>query len=290
MADGARTVPVHWRFEMARKAFTLVELLVIIAIMGAMATVSVLSIRSGQGAARMKGASRDIFATVRQARSVALVTQQPAIITYSETEVDGEKCARVEINSAKLVSTKGVVKAETLAGDVVYVGGDGENAEETTKVEFGEDGASVTTTKGGESIEEVLFAPMADEIVKGVRIKVTIGDELLEVQERETTRAAKVSVFSNVDYLLGKFSEAEERKAADAKAKEAEDAGAQDSGGAASAYDLQEKVSVVWEVNGRCEPHRIWVYEDGSDPDKGLCISVDRFGAAKIVSSEDERR
>lgn len=281
---------MHGRFEMARKAFTLVELLVIIAIMGAMATVSVLSIRSGQGAARMKGASRDIFATVRQARSVALVTQQPAIITYSETEVDGEKCARVEINSAKLVSTKGVVKAETLAGDVVYVGGDGESAEETTKVEFGEDGASVTTTKGGESIEEVLFAPMADEIVKGVRIKVTIGDELLEVQEREATRAAKVSVFSNVDYLLGKFSEAEERKAADAKAKEAEDAGAQDSGGAASAYDLQEKVSVVWEVNGRCEPHRIWVYEDGSDPDKGLCISVDRFGAAKIVSSEDERR
>lgn len=281
---------MHGRFEMARKAFTLVELLVIIAIMGAMATVSVLSIRSGQGAARMKGASRDIFATVRQARSVALVTQQPAIITYSETEVDGEKCARVEINSAKLVSTKGVVKAETLTGDVVYVGGDGESAEETTKVEFGEDGASVTTTKGGESIEEVLFAPMADEIVKGVRIKVTIGDELLEVQERETTRAAKVSVFSNVDYLLGKFSEAEERKAADAKAKEAEDAGAQDSGGAASAYDLQEKVSVVWEVNGRCEPHRIWVYEDGSDPDKGLCISVDRFGAAKIVSSEDERR
>ncbi len=281
---------MHGRFEMARKAFTLVELLVIIAIMGAMATVSVLSIRSGQGAARMKGASRDIFATVRQARSVALVTQQPAIITYSETEVDGEKCARVEINSAKLVSTKGVVKAETLAGDVVYVGGDGESAEETTKVEFGEDGASVTTTKGGESIEEVLFAPMADEIVKGVRIKVTIGDELLEVQERETTRAAKVSVFSNVDYLLGKFSEAEERKAADAKAKEAEDAGTQDSGGAASAYDLQEKVSVVWEVNGRCEPHRIWVYEDGSDPDKGLCISVDRFGAAKIVSSEDERR
>lgn len=281
---------MHGRFEMERKAFTLVELLVIIAIMGAMATVSVLSIRSGQGAARMKGASRDIFATVRQARSVALVTQQPAIITYSETEVDGEKCARVEINSAKLVSTKGVVKAETLAGDVVYVGGDGESAEETTKVEFGENGASVTTTKGGESIEEVLFAPMADEIVKGVRIKVTIGDELLEVQERETTRAAKVSVFSNVDYLLGKFSEAEERKAADAKAKEAEDAGAQDSGGAASAYDLQEKVSVVWEVNGRCEPHRIWVYEDGSDPDKGLCISVDRFGAAKIVSSEDERR
>lgn len=281
---------MHGRFEMARKAFTLVELLVIIAIMGAMATVSVLSIRSGQGAARMKGASRDIFATVRQARSVALVTQQPAIITYSETEVDGEKCARVEINSAKLVSTKGVVKAETLTGDVVYVGGDGESAEETTKVEFGEDGASVTTTKGGESIEEVLFAPMADEIVKGVRIKVTIGDELLEVQEREATRAAKVSVFSNVDYLLGKFSEAEERKAADAKAKEAEDAGAQDSGGAASAYDLQEKVSVVWEVNGRCEPHRIWVYEDGSDPDKGLCISVDRFGAAKIVSSEDERR
>lgn len=268
-----------------RRAFTLVELLVIIAIMGAMATVSVLSIRAGQGAARIRGASRDIFATVRQARSIALVTQQPAIITYSETEVDGEKCARVEINSTKLVSTKGVVRAETISGETVYVGGDGEDAT-VEKVEFSEDGTTVTSSTKGQSIEEVLFAPMADEIVKGVRIKVTVGDELLEIKERESKSVAKVSVFSNVDYLLGKFNETKDREAE--KAKEEEESKEEQS--AAVSYGLQERQSIVWEVNGRCEPHRVWIYADGTDPDDGLCINVDRFGAAKIVSAEEERR
>ncbi len=269
-----------------RGGFTLIELLVIIAIMGAMATVSVLSIRAGQGAARMKGASRDIFATIRQARSIALVTQQPAVITYSENEVDGEKCARIEITTAKMLSSRGVVRAQTLSGDTVYVGGDGpdEETDAAAAKDGDKDGAQ---SHKGETVEDILFAPMADEMVKGVRIKVTVGDELLEVKEREAKRTAKISVFSNVDYLLGRFNEANGKSAAQEEAaKETEDA--QSGGG--GAYDLQEKTSVVWEVNGRCEPHRVWIYADGSDPDKGLCISVDRFGAAKILSSEEEMR
>ena len=47
-------------------------------------------------------------------------------------------------------------------------------------------------------------------------------------------------------------------------------------------------VSVVWEVNGRCEPHRVYVYPAGKSPESGLCIKIDRFGAAKVLSFGEE--
>lgn len=52
---------------------------------------------------------------------------------------------------------------------------------------------------------------------------------------------------------------------------------------------MQEPVSIVWEVNGRTEPHQVWIYRDGSTPEKGLSIKVDRFGGAKVLGlGEDD--
>ena len=70
--------------------------------------------------------------------------------------------------------------------------------------------------------------------------------------------------------------------------KAADDAAAaqsQDAASATSSQDsMQETRSVVWEVNGRCTPHKVWIYPEGAQPQNGLCISVDRFGAAKVTS------
>ena len=70
---------------MARRAFTLIELLVIVAIMATMVTVSVVSIRAGQSTARIKGATRNVMAAIRNARSRALVMMQPAIVMLPTT-------------------------------------------------------------------------------------------------------------------------------------------------------------------------------------------------------------
>ena len=50
--------------------------------------------------------------------------------------------------------------------------------------------------------------------------------------------------------------------------------------------DVGEPVSIVWETNGRVEPHRVWIYPDGARPEDGLSIKVDAFGAAKVVSGD----
>ena len=249
-----------------RRGFTLIELLAIIAIMAAMVAVSVASVRSGQVAARTRGAARDIYATIRHARSRALVTQQPAIITYSTETVDGEVCARIRIDGAKILDSTKAVQAFTLDGERVDTGTDGED-----------DG------EGGEAVEDVLFAPIADEVVKGIKIKVLRGGEELEGGEAAEPGRNKISVFSNVDYLLGRFAEREAAKKAETEVEpKAEEV-------ASESDDRQEPVSVVWEVNGRTEPHRVYVYQDGSKPERGLCIKVDRFGAAKVLAAgEDE--
>lgn len=263
-----------------RKAFTLIELLVIIAIMGLMVTVGIVNVRSGQGAARTRGATRDIFAAIRHARSTALVTMQPAVVTYSCVMEDEEPVAKIEIHSARILNSEASAGAvQTLSGEPLQTA-EGQDAAPVTETGTEDDPGSGGE---GETLEEVLFAPISTEIVKGMRLKVVMGDDD-PVFGGEPVKKSKVSVFSNVDYLIGKFKSA--KKTEKEKAKNEAD----DSGGAADNpqldSDLQEEVSVAWETNGRTDPHQVWIYPDGSKPENGLLIKIDRFGGIKVVSGD----
>lgn len=263
-----------------RGGFTLVELLVIVAIICAMAGVGVVSIRAGQGAARVKGATRDIFAAIRHARSQALVSQKPVIITYSTEEVEGETLAKVEMTSAKLFSGEiDRAKVRTLTGEPLAA-----TTRERGRVRAESDAAGDAASgsskgeAGGSLVQDVLFAPIREEVVKGMRLKVVMGDEGLDGVAGG--RKPRLSVFSNVDYLLGKFKESK----ATAKAEEKAEATEKTKGAAVA--ERQEPVSVVWETNGRVDPHQVWVYADGQRPEDGLSIRIDRFGAAKVLSGD----
>jgi len=264
-----------------RRAFTLIEIIVVVAILAIMATAAVVGVRSGQDAARVKGATRDIMAAIRHARSMALVMMQPAIITYS-TERDGDDvCAKITVDGAKLMSSGSSDTVQTLSGEIVHR--DGSKVEDAKKPAVGEDEPKeLLGDSGGDSVEDVLFAPISSEVVRGVRIKVLTGDELAETTQTEQKSANRISVFSNVDYLLGKY---KEKKTEEAKAASEQPADQQASPANGSSED-QEPVSLVWEANGRCDPHRVLVYLDGKNPESGLCINIDRFGAAKVVSDE----
>ena len=257
-----------------RRAFTLLEILVVCAIMGIMVSVGVVSITAGQGAARVRGAARDVFAAIRQARSTALVTMQPAIITYSTSTLDGEPVAKVEISSTKLLGA-GVDRSKLRTVTGYPVDGAGE---ELVHVEKNKEPAPGGEKSEGETLDEILFAPVSDEVFRGMRIKVLVGDDLLESEE--APRKPGISIFSNVDYLLGRYKEA--RKNAEPKERERSEETSSDKQDSSD----QEPVSVVWETNGRVEPHQVYVYPDGKRPEQGLLIRVDRFGAAKVVSGD----
>ena len=55
--------------------------------------------------------------------------------------------------------------------------------------------------------------------------------------------------------------------------------------------DLGEmSASVVYETNGRCDPYIVTIWKDGTDPESGQTISVDRFGKIRVNSDEDDDR
>ena len=273
-----------------RRAFTLIELLVICAILATMVSIGVGSILSGQGTARVKGATRDVYAAIRHARSVALVTGQRVLVNYSNERVDDETCVKIEVVAAKIMNADGnrpepqpyyvmeykELQPKAKAGEkyeLVHIRKPGEGEGEKTEA-----------SGGGETIEEILFSPMDASVIKGMRILVKKGDEAL-TEETDVQTRSRISVFSNVDYLQNRYKEAK----AESKSKaEGEEGKTKDEGavGSGSVNDMEGEVSVVWETNGAVEPHRIWIYPDGKKPEDGLQLNVDSFGAVKVLDGD----
>lgn len=260
---------------MRRRGFTLLELLIIIAILGMVSAVAVVSFSVGMEATRLRGAVRDVFAAMRQARSAALVTQKPAIITFSTDKTADGIVSRFAITSAELQTTHSLMTSagrppRSLDGYRTQ-GGAAEGGE-------GGDG-------GGQSVAEALFEPVAEDVMTGVGIKVVFAGE--DVGEEDASnvdeaRRSSVSTFSNTPFLLGMYAAERERRKSEAAAA-APPAG--DDPGKPPVEAVEEDAHVLWQTNGRphsaCEIH---VYIDGDDWRDGWLIRTDMFGAVEVVT------
>lgn len=246
---------------MMRRAFTLIELLTVVAIIGAMVAVGVVSLGQSRGSTRVFAAVRDMMAMIRRARSVALVTQKPAVIIYSNATVGDEPTIKVEIKGEKLFSSSEPQReVRTLSGELVpapELDGSGE---------------------GGETIEDVLSPEsLSEEVGRGLRVKVLVGDEDLPSATEERARS-RISIYSTVDNV-SRTLEVEETATKAPEAPAADDEGA------------DAPVKAAFAANGTVDPaHRIWIYQDGSTPDKGYCIEVDRFGEPRCRELEGGER
>lgn len=266
---------------MLHKAFTLIEILVVIALIGIVATVSVVSLSAGQGAAKLKGAARDAYAALRQARSIALVSQKPCVITFSTETRNEEAYSKIKITSAKLMNGIDISSAETIYGERISL----EGAEDTTEAE--QSGAS----GDGHSVEDVLFQDVSEDLLAGVRFYINGSGKGGEAESvgAEETRKASISVFSNVDFLLASYKKKTEENAGD---ESAENGGAGESESAAgsivAASADTEPTSFVWQSNGRTSPQKIYVYLDGEKPEQGILIKIDKFGGISLISPEED--
>ena len=232
-----------------RRAFTLIELLLIVAIMSTMVTVGVVGLHASRGATRKFAATRDVMAMVRRARSMALVTQKSVVLSYANAMRDGESCATVEIQAAKLFSSKGGAKrVETLAGEVVR-----------------EAVAAEASEEAGETLEDVLSPQgLPEDLAKGLKLKVIDTTSSLFLPENET-RHSKMSIFSTADHISRTLQAGEAKKDETAAASEVE--------------DLDAPFRVVFSPNGMVSPpHRVWIYREGTPPEDGLVLNIDQFG------------
>ncbi|MBR1586727.1 MAG: prepilin-type N-terminal cleavage/methylation domain-containing protein [Kiritimatiellae bacterium] len=253
--------------------FTLVELLVVVAIIAIMLSTAALSVGSGTASVRMKNAVRSVWQLSGYARTMALLRQHAVVVTYSEVwEGDTFVKSKIEVKAGAEISTPSAGQSSAVARSIF----DPEAEVPTLEDETEEDSA--------ESVVQEGLAERAFEF-PDVRMKVELKGE--EGDYGNEKRKA-VSAFSNVDYLLGRS-----KAAADDKGKEKKTGGTR-SGASASddeeetEQETRDPVSIVFETNGRCEPHRVLVWRDGKGEESATVLEVDRFGAMRNPESEDD--
>lgn len=253
---------------MKRHGFTLVELLVVVAIIAVMLSTAALSVGSGTASVRMKNAVRSVWQLSGYARTMALLRQHAVVVTYSEVwEGDTFIKSQIEVKAGSEMSTPQVEASSTVARSIFDPEAELPTLEESVEEE---DSAENVVQEGLEA--------RAYEF-PDVHVKVELqGEEGISRNGKKKT----VSVFSNVDYLLGRGkTEKEENKTAGMRASDEEDGKKQ---------EMREPVNIVFETNGRCEPHRILVWKDGLDEEAATVLEVDRFGAIKNPEAEDDDR
>ncbi len=259
-----------------RRAFTLIEIIVIVMIIGLMATVSTVSIARGRAAARVKTATRSVLAMVRYARSTALVSRQPSVITYSTEVNDEEPNIRIEIVTADIFKGERITRAWTLSGE---------------EVQLGEVVDTMTVTNASGKVETVDVAAEDEEedenseplIVSGICLKVVMDGEELAETVTEEQKKSTISAWGTASGVIKGY-----RKNRPAKEEEEKTAAAAGKSAAGLDEATKEPVSILWEVNGRTEPHRLFIYREGTLPQNGWCIRVNKYGEAKMLAPGEE--
>jgi len=254
-----------------RRGFTLIELLLVVAILSTMVTVGVAGFNASRASVSTFAAARDVMAVVRRARSVALVTQRPVVVEYSVDKIDDEVCAKIDIHSEKLFKNKSVV-AEVRNLDGEIVSGDGE-----------ETSGDSSDSQSGETLADVLSPKgISTDVTKGLRIRAS-ANELENFFSPDEVKKSKISIYSTADSVKRSYIPSEQPSSS-APAL-APSAGTEEN--SEEEQDEDARFEAVFAANGTVDPpHRIWIYPDGSTPDKGLCITVDRFGEPRCEEVE----
>ena len=275
------------RIENSKGGFTLIELLVIVAIIGIMLGAAVMSVGSGSASAQMKSATRRVLQLSRQARTMALLRQQAAVITYEEI-YDGQSFVggKVSIESKGETGAKpsasGGGQPLTLSGEIPEENGEPIVVSEGGEQELMEKIIDDPRDSAPDKVDASDWDPDSPRSFRGIHLKVELLDDDGSVFGE---RKSRISVFSNVDFLRSQSRAVEAARAAKPGEESSESKDKPDGEGDTS-VSAQEPVSIVYETNGRCQPHRIKVWKDGTDEDSGLTVIVDRFGKTKV---EDER-
>ena len=260
-----------------RRAFTLIELLAIVAIIGTMAVVGIVSLVGGRQAAQIKAATRDVYAAIKNARSRAIVTGNRVIVNFGNEKDGEENVLKVDVESALVMNTS----ADKSGAQDYFV---------TDYKKLGGVSGGMTVSSddsGGETVEEILFSPMGSCVVKGMCLRFQQGEDE-DYGFTEVQRQSGISIYSTADYWIQKYSEAKGAATAKSGAGSAEDATSSETKTTTDLSGTEESGTVVWETNGSVDPHKIWIYPQGLDPSVGMVIAVDRYGGIKIVRDGEE--
>lgn len=271
-----------------RRGFTLIEVLVVVAVVAIMLGGAVIGVVANMNSANTAVGVRRAFQLAKQARKMALLKQKSSMIHIEEV-YDGQEFIgmRFEVSSPndQKDDTPDATNLRNMSGELINdpalkeqiedgATGDDEMDNESEEEGPNEDPLSLIIDDPKESDAEAkgLVLPR-EHSFRGVRVKVVFGGEEDETDE-------PVSVFSTVRAVKNSVWAAKKKRDAEFEAqKNAEEA-------MTPANAPQE---IVYEPNGCCTPYELHIYKDGADELDATIIRVDKFGSVRILDDEDNR-
>lgn len=267
-----------------RAGFTLIEIMIVVAIIGVILAMAVTSVASGRAAARARAAARGVSQMSHYASALALLRQRTVVISFSgntiSVQLSGEGVDKSEVGSPAPPIYQEVNGVEIMPPmDEV----ESDEAEPVER-EKAEQPKGILYTENPLDLEE-LAKDDATRSFEGVVFRVELVDE----QGRELDVQTSTQLRSEADALIAK------RKPAGAAWSNT--SGEIDLGAADDAKKPEvrpeDQGRVIYETNGNCAPYRVKIFavtEDGEEGEELMTVHVSRSGKVTIGDEEDERR
>ena len=274
-----------------RSGFTLIEILIVVAIIGVMLVSAVVNVASGRDAARVKTAARGVAQLSHYANALAVLRQRPAVITYKggtiSVKLSGEGVDTSEVG-ARAMPIYREVNGETTDTPVDDNDGSASDAEESD--DSGGDGkqkeSGIIHTDRVMDLENIAKED-AERTFEGVIFRVEAVDEEGHPLDKFTSTQLKSeaeallkrrgpagTAWSNTsgEIDLGKDKGKDEKKAE---------------------VNPENEGCVIYETNGNCTPYIVHLFaasgEEGNEEGEELMVvHVARSGKVTIGDDDDD--
>lgn len=272
-----------------KRGFTLIEILVVVAIMGLMMAGALVTLASGRSAAHAKEASRGVSQMSHYAAALALLRQRRVVVEYRENTIS-VKISGKPLDLSDLGSPAEPIYREVDGQDIEWNGAaSAENAQEPS--------TDVDSAAGAEKERrgylftrrvldpEELAKENADRAFEDVVFELELlDDDAAPLEEEESARQRNYADTVAQTCVEGASAKTDAQGEPETNVRDARRGGE------------TKPQRVVFETNGNCMPHRVAIREAVRDEDGNLVVrdgpelmtlTVSRSGKV-TVSDEDE--
>ena len=271
-----------------RAGFTLIEILIVVAIICVMLVVAVASVASGRDAARVRAAARGVAQMSHYASALAILRQRSSVITFSgntiTVQLSGEGVDESEVGQPAL-SIYRKVNGEEIGPRTIEQEAPKEHPEgRDSQGEKGGEKKGIVYTERVLDLEE-LAKEDATRSFEGVLFRVELVDENGSELDAQTATQLR----SEADALLSK----RPAGAAWSNTSGEIDLGRSDDDEKKPEVRPEDQGRVIYETNGNCAPYRVKIFaatEDGAEGKELMTVHVSRSGKVTIGDEEDGKR
>ena len=268
--------------------FTLIEILIVVAIIGVMLAVAVVSVASGRDTTRARAAARGVAQMSHYANALAILRQRAAVISFSGNKISVQLSGQGVDTSEIGETTDPIYREVNVDGKTVVTlpSEEMENEEPAAEADAKQEKEAGYLDQGITPDIDDFSKEDAERTFEGVLFRVELVDE--NGQALDATTATQLR--SEANAMVAKRGPA---GAAWSNTSGEIDLGETDDDLEKPEVRPENEGRVIYESNGSCAPYRVIIFaatEDNQEGEELMSVNVSRSGKVTIGDEEETNR